>query len=191
MTVMIIAALSILAILLARHFAVTRILLGPRVVVKGASIEDGRKRINPSSAFLIASTLWIVFGIYLYVYRGLVHEKILSAIKVLQMPEALRELLMPLPLLFWGALVLGITVVLVGGLFMAERRGRVVTIGTKGLAIGDFPYTWNELTTLTVNEKQLCFFVNKQSHHYSWQLTSEEVARITANLPKPQGNSQL
>lgn len=190
MTVLIIATLSILAILLVRHFAVTHFLLGPRVVVKSASIEDGRKRINPSSAFLIASTLWIVFGIYLYVYRGLVHEKILSALRSLQMPEALRELLLPLPLLFWGGLALGLTVLLVGGLFIAERRGRVVTVGTKGLAIGDFPYAWNELTTLTVNEKQLCFFVNKQSHHYSWQLTSDEVSRITANLPKSQGNTQ-
>lgn len=190
MTVLILAAFSIIALLTLRHIAVTRFLLGPRQLKIQVTIEDGRKRLNPSSAFLTASTLWIVFGIYLYVYRGLVYEKIQTALSVLQMPESLRQPLLSLPLIFWGCLTFGLTALLVGWFFFAASRGRLVTMGTKGLAIGDYPYTWQELSNLMINEKQLCFFVKKQSHHYSWKLTAEQVHSITANLPKSLDSSQ-
>lgn len=190
MTLLIIAITGTLLILLARHWVTTRHLLGQPLLKRHVSIEDGRKRTNPSSVFLIATTLWLVLGIYLYVWRELTYEKLRSALGTLEMPEALRQLLLPLPLGFWAVLAFIITVVIVAWFFLSAKRGRVVVLGTKGLAIGDCPYLWHELSNLTLNEKQLCFFVEKQSHHYSWHLDPQALKAITPNLPKPQDNSQ-
>ncbi len=171
MFVAICALISIAMILSVKHFVVTRVLVGDSSFKVDASVEDGFKRMNPNSLFLIASTIWLIYGIYLYVWRTPIFERLQSLIKVIDMPEPLRELALSISLLGWGLIGVGLTLSYLLWSFLTNKNGRKITVGTKGVAIGDMIFRWNEMQAIQLTTQRLGFVSDKKIHHYSFNLS--------------------
>ena len=178
MIIALFATIAIVSVLIVKHLVVTRVLIGNGLFKLPASVEDGCKRVNPNSLFLIASTLWLVFGLYLYVWKTTIFLSVQAFISVFQMPESLRTMALKLTLFNWASIALGITALFLLWKFISYSRKRMLTIGSKGLAIGDSVFLWSELSDIELTVQRFGFMAEKKVHHYSWTLSDNQYKQL-------------
>lgn len=171
MTIGIGILLGILAVLLVRRFLVPRLFVGEQLFAVKATAEAGYKRLHPDSLLPVIGFAWLLFGIYLFVWREWVHKDLQALIHVVEMPESLRQVLLGLSVAQWAMVGLAITASYLAWLRVLVKHKRKLILGSKGIAVDGAIVLWSEMAQVVIDKQRIGFTAGKRAHLYSCTLS--------------------